>query len=80
MCSSKIQTARFGGGTDHGVYRLERAEGKWTSRFVDFGMPAGPDDSTLVEAMVQDKQGVLWVGTGTALLAWPPEGLGSGIE
>ena len=61
-------------GTDHGVYRLERAEGKWISRFVDFGMPAGPDDSTLVEAMVQDKQGVLWVGTGRALYRRLPDG------
>ncbi len=49
-------------GTHGGVYQLKAAGSAVQFQFVDMGMPIGGDAGT-VQAMVVDRQEVLWVGT-----------------
>jgi len=59
-------------GTHRGLYRLEDSGGQVQFQFVDIGMPA-EGEGDLVQALVSDRQGALWVATrGSGLYRrWP---------
>jgi ligand-binding sensor domain-containing protein len=50
-------------GTSSGLYRLEQADGRWTLRFVDIGMPAGTGMQDAVITLSEDRRGSLWIGS-----------------
>src|SRR5437660_6097080 len=54
-------------GTARGVFLLQLLNGAWKFEPVDLSTPQQSGDDTFVSAMVRDRQGNLWVGTGTAL-------------
>src|SRR5215831_7056276 len=58
-----------------GLYRLERTNGEWRFHFVDLGLPLVNPDSWVVEALVEDTDGALWIGTrGSGLCRRWPDG------
>ena len=54
------------GGTDAGLYKMEKTGGQWSLSYVDIGLPKNPWLST-VAAMIQDHQQALWIGTPNGL-------------
>ena len=54
-------------GTDAGLYRLERVQGRWSSALVDIGMPASGPNSTMISTILEDHGGSIWIGSGSGL-------------
>ena len=54
-------------GTDRGLYHLERVKGRWILRFVDTGMPQARYGDSMIEALLRDHCGNLWIGGHRAL-------------
>jgi ligand-binding sensor domain-containing protein/signal transduction histidine kinase len=61
-------------GTGNGLLRLFQAEGRTHLVEVEIGMPRGVENDWIVRAVLEDEQGVLWVGAGSGLYAREPEG------
>lgn len=85
--SDRINTVvedRAGGlwcGTYHGLYRFERARDGDSrapagSRFrrVEIGMPTGGFEPARISALVEDRQGALWIGAESGLYRLLPNG------
>src|SRR5262249_7006489 len=60
-------------GTAGGLYQLEQTGAKVSFRFVDMRILRETSDDSLVEKIVEDRQGTLWVGTRRSGLyrRWP---------
>lgn len=50
-------------GTVAGLYQVERNGEEWRFRFVDLGLRRENYDSWLIEALAEDRNGSLWIGT-----------------
>jgi len=50
-------------GTDSGLYQVEKTQSEWRFHFVDLGLPRVNFDSWLVETLIEDSDGSLWIGT-----------------
>ena len=50
-------------GTIAGLYQLERNGAEWSFHFVDLGLKRENYDSWLIEAVIEDRRGSLWIGT-----------------
>src|SRR5262249_25530115 len=50
-------------GTGAGLYKLERMNGEWQFHFVDLGLRRENFDSWIVESLLEDQSGSLWIGT-----------------
>ena len=61
-------------GTGQGLYRLEQADGEWTLRFVEIGLPREVEKDMRVSALIEDRQGALWIGAGSGLYRRWPDG------
>jgi ligand-binding sensor domain-containing protein/signal transduction histidine kinase len=62
-------------GTTAGLYRLERAGHGWSSQLVDLGLPRENGDSWMIDSLMGDAEGSLWVGTrGSGLCRYYPDG------
>ncbi|MGH9944489.1 MAG: two-component regulator propeller domain-containing protein, partial [Pyrinomonadaceae bacterium] len=54
-------------GTYDGLYRMEKIDGRWHSRFVEIGLPNDSLESRVVRSIVEGRDGTLWVGTESGL-------------
>ncbi len=54
-------------GTYGGLYHLERRDDRWAMRFVDIGMPSAHFEDRVIEALLRDHRGNLWIGGHKAL-------------
>jgi signal transduction histidine kinase/ligand-binding sensor domain-containing protein len=69
-------------GTNRGLYHLEQLGNgghtsnadEWASRFVDIGMPTNTQGGSAVDALLLDRDGVLWVGSPSGLYRRPHAG------
>jgi ligand-binding sensor domain-containing protein/two-component sensor histidine kinase len=60
------QTNVIWGGTDAGLYKMEKTGGQWSLSSVDIGLPKNHWSSSVV-AIIQDHQQALWIGTTNGL-------------
>lgn len=66
-------------GTGNGLYRLEQVAGSLGAgavqfHFVDLGMPRDAGDDSSVNVLLEDRRGVLWVGTESGVYGYWPDG------
>jgi ligand-binding sensor domain-containing protein/two-component sensor histidine kinase len=62
-------------GTIAGLYKLDRTNGECRFQFVDLGLRRENYDSWIVESLLEDRNGSLWVGTrGSGLCRLWPDG------
>jgi ligand-binding sensor domain-containing protein len=68
-------------GTYHGLYRFERAKdgdsrtpAEWRFRPVDIGMPGSGSEPMRINALLEDRQGALWIGAESGLYRLLPNG------
>ena len=61
------QGGKIWAGTAVGLYQMEWSDGKWTSRYIDIGLPRDTEDDTVVRALLRDRQGNLWIGAESGL-------------
>jgi ligand-binding sensor domain-containing protein/two-component sensor histidine kinase len=62
-------------GTIAGLYKIEKTRGEWRFHFVDLRLRRENYDSWLVESLIEDRTGALWVGTrGSGLCRYWPDG------
>jgi ligand-binding sensor domain-containing protein len=54
---------KIGCGTVAGLYQVERENGEWRFHFVDLGLRRENYDSWLIEALTEDRDGSIWIGT-----------------
>src|SRR5215471_8301807 len=59
-------------GTYKGLYRLERAEGRLALRAIDIGIPSEWGEGHIVQRLLEDRRGSLWVAApGGLYRRWP---------
>jgi signal transduction histidine kinase/streptogramin lyase len=61
-------------GTMKGLFRLERADKRFTLRPIDIGMPNQFSEQSIVSDVLEDQQGSLWVASPSGLYRRWPDG------
>jgi signal transduction histidine kinase/ligand-binding sensor domain-containing protein len=59
-------------GSNRGLYRLDRAQGRLALRPIDIGIPQDWDEGQIIDDLLEDKRGSLWVAApGGLYRRWP---------